>query len=149
MLSRRTRSSWVLLALLTVAALICAPVALAIFTRGATGGPLTVSTATLSPPSEVKASQVNCKTSKSPEIKVEWSAPERVSSYVVERATSSGGSYTALATVPATQTIYTDTSDSLTYSTTYYYRVSSTYDSWSATSVSASVKTANKNCEGS
>jgi fibronectin type 3 domain-containing protein len=127
----------------------CTPVALAIFTRATTGGPLTVSTATLSPPNEVKATQINCKTSKSPEIKMEWSAPERVSSYVVERATSSSGQYTALATVPVTQTTYIDTSGSLGYSTTYYYRVSSTYDSWSAISASASVKTSNKNCQGS
>lgn len=147
MLARRPRFSCVLLGLLTVAALVCAPLALAIFTRSVTGGPLTISTATLSPPSEVKASQVNCKINKSPEIKVEWAAPEWVSSYVVERATSSAGPYTTLATLTATQTSYTDTSASLAYSTTYYYRVSLTYDSWSATSASASVKTSNKNCQ--
>ena len=138
-----------LVALLTVAVLVCAPMALAIFTRGAPGGPLTVSTDTLSPPSEVKVAQVNCKTSKSPEIKVEWLASERVSSYIAERATSSSGPYTALATVPATQTSYTDTGASLAYSTVYYYRVSLTYHSWSTTSTSASVKTSNKNCQGS
>jgi fibronectin type 3 domain-containing protein len=148
MLARRTRLSCVLLGLLAVAALVCAPVAVAIFTNSATGGPLTVSSATLSPPSEVKAAQVNCKTSKSPEIKVEWSAPERVRSYVVERATSSSGPYTALATFPATQTSYTDTSAGLAYSTIYYYRIISKYDLWSATSASASAKTSNKNCQG-
>lgn len=148
MAPRRTRISCVLLALLALARFVCTPVALAVFAHGASGGPLTISSATLSPPSDVKAAQVNCKINKSPEVKVEWSAPEHVNSYVVERATSSAGPYTALATLSAAQTSYTDSS-SVAYSTTYYYCVSVTYHSWTATSASASVKTANKNCIGS
>jgi hypothetical protein len=125
-----------------------AQVALAVFTHTATGGPLTVATATLSPPTGVSATQVNCRINKNPEIEVSWTATSSTwaSTYTVERATASTGPYTSVASVAIGKTSYTDKSASLGYSTTYYYRVAAVYQSWSATSTPASVKTLNSLC---
>lgn len=121
-----------------------APVALAVFAHTAAGGPLTVTSATLAAPGSVKATQVSCRTNKTPEIEVSWSATS--STYAVERATASSGPYTSLGSVAIGETSYTDKSGSLGYSTTYYYRVSSVFHSWSTSSTSASVKTLSKFC---
>jgi hypothetical protein len=148
MSTRRTALSLGALALLACVALFSAQVALAIFNKSVTGGPLTIATASFSPPSAVAATQVNCRTNKNPEVSVEWSATSSTyaTSYTVERATASAGPYTALSSVAIDKTSYTDTSAALTYSTTYYYRVSAVYHSWTATSASASVKTLSKLC---
>jgi hypothetical protein len=148
--TRRGGISAVVLALVAVALLVSAQVALAVFTKVVTGGPLTVATSTLSPPSGVTASQFNCRTNRTSEIEVAWSATSSgyATSYTVERATASSGPYTALSSVPIGKTSYTDSSGSLAYSTTYYYRVSAVYRSWSATSAAASVKTLSKTCSG-
>ena len=136
------------LALLATAALAGAQVALAVFTHAAAGGPLTVATSTLSAPTGASAAQVSCRTNKNPEIEVSWSATSSsyATSYEVERATASSGPYTAVSSVPIAETSYTDKSGSLGYSTTYYYRVSSVFHSWSTSSTSASVKTLSKFC---
>ena len=125
-----------------------AQLALATFSKAVAGGPLTVITATLAPAGSLTSTQTNCRTNKSPEIYVNWNATSSsyVTSYAVERATASAGPYTSVSTVPAAETDYTDSSGSLGYSTTYYYRVKAVYRSWSATSTVASVKTLNKNC---
>lgn len=62
--------------------------------------------------------------------------------FKIERATSSGGTYTQIATVGANVTSYANTG--LSGSTTYYYRVRS-YNSWGNSAYSAvdSAKTAN------
>ena len=136
------------LALLAAALLAGAPVALAVFNKIATGGPLTVATSTLAAPGKAAATQVNCHINKSPEVEVRWSATSSsyASTYMVERATASVGPYTAVSSVPIGETAYTDKSASLAYSSTYYYRVSAVYRSWNAVSTSGSVKTLGKSC---
>jgi hypothetical protein len=137
----------VALTVLLIGVLACTPVALALFTDSERGGPETVSSATLSPASSVAAAQVNCRTSKAIEVNVTWteSSSSYVTSYSIERSTNSNG-YTVMGSVAAGKTSYTD-SESLGYSTTYYYRVSAVYRAWSATSTTVSVKTLNKNCQ--
>lgn len=122
-------------------------IALAVFSEAVTGGPLTVASATLSAPTKAAASQTNCRNNKTPEIDVTWSASTSsyLTSYSVERATSSSGPYTSIATPTSSDTSYTD-NGALAYSTTYYYRVSAVYKSWTAVSPSTSVKTLSKSC---
>lgn len=148
MLPRRRAISCAVLALVATAVLASAQVALAVFSHTATGGPLTLVTATLAPPTGVSATQVNCRINKNPEIEVSWTATSSTyaTSYTVERATASAGPYTSLGSVAIGKTSYTDKSASLTYSTTYYYRVAAVYASWTATSTPASVKTLNSLC---
>ena len=145
---RRTHISAAILALLAIAMLASAQVALAVFTHTATGGPLTLVTATLSPPKGVSVTQVNCRVNKNPEIEVSWTATSSTyaTSYTVERATASAGPYSSLGSVAIGKTSYTDKSASLTSSTTYYYRVVAVYASWTATSTAASVKTLDQLC---
>lgn len=123
-------------------------IALAVFSKTVTGGPLTVASATLSAPSKASASQTNCRNNKTPDITVTWSesSSSYLTSYSIERATLSNGPYTAVASVNNSETSYTDGSNQLAYSTTYYYRVSAMYKSWTAASSSASVKTLSKSC---
>jgi hypothetical protein len=137
-----------ILVLFAAAALVGAQVAPAFFNKAATGGPLTVATSTLSPPGGVSATQVNCRNNKPVEIEVAWSATSSgyATSYTVERAGAAGGPYTALSSVPIAKTSYIDSGESPAYSTTYYYRVTVMYRSWSATSASASVKTLSRLC---
>jgi ABC-type glycerol-3-phosphate transport system substrate-binding protein len=137
-----------ILALVATAMLALAPVALAVFTHAATGGPLTVATSKLAPPGDVTATQINCSTRENPEIEVTWSATSSsyATSYTVERSTASAGPYTALGNVPNGATSYTDQSSSLVSSTSYYYRVGVVYHSWGATSEVATINTFNKHC---
>jgi hypothetical protein len=144
----RTHISAAILALVAIAMLASAQVALAVFSHTATGGPLTVATSTLTPAKGVTATQVNCRTTKNPEIEVSWTATSSTyaTSYTIERATASTGPYTAVSSVAIGKTSYTDKSASLTYSTTYYYRVAAVYASWTATSTTAQVKTLDQLC---
>jgi hypothetical protein len=134
--------------LLAIAVLVCAPMALAVFNKSALGGPLTVSTSTLAAAGEVNATQSNCRANKGVEIGVTWSATSSsyATSYTVERATASSGPYTSMGSVEISKRSYTDSSGSLAYSTTYYYRVSVVYRSWSTASTVDSVKTLSKYC---
>ncbi|HSZ14641.1 MAG TPA: hypothetical protein VK790_11475 [Solirubrobacteraceae bacterium] len=136
------------LALLAAVLLASAQVALAVFSKTAAGGPLTVATSTLAAPGKATATQVNCHVNKNPEVEVRWSATSSgyASTYTVERATASAGPYTSVGSVPIGETSYTDQSASLAYSSTYYYRVSAVYRSWNAASTSGSVKTLGKSC---
>jgi fibronectin type 3 domain-containing protein len=142
------RYSSAIVALVMTVTLASAPVALAVFGHTATGGPLTLASATLAAPGSVKAAQVGCRTNKTPEIEVSWSATSSTyaTSYTVERATTGSGPYTSVASVPIGETSSTDKSASLGYSTTYYYRVTTVFHSWSTSSTSASVKTLSKYC---
>jgi hypothetical protein len=145
---RRTYTHAAILAMVACVLLAGAPVALALFTHTATGGPLTVASATLAAPGSVKAAQVSCRTNKTPEVEVSWSATSSAyaTSYTVERATASAGPYTSVSSVPIGETAYTDKGASLASSTTYYYRVSAVFRSWNAASTSGSVKTLSKSC---
>ncbi len=148
MSSLRSHATVAILAFLTGAMLAGAHVALAVFNDPASGGPLTLITATLSPAKEVTPAQVNCRTNKNPEIELDWSATNSTyaTAYTIERATASAGPYISVASVTIGQTSYTDKSGTLSSSTTYYYRVAAVYRSWSALSTAASVKTLSKFC---
>ena len=131
---------------LTVGLLLAVP-ALAIFTKIATGGPVTVATASLAAPGKASTSQYNCRSGKSPEVEVGWSATTSTyaTSYAVERATVAAGPYTLLSSVAIGKLSYIDVGP-LSYSTTYYYRVSSIFKSWSTSTAYSTVKTLNKFC---
>ncbi len=148
MRDRRTATAAAILVLVASALLASAQIAFAVFTDPAAGGPLTVAAATLAAPGGVKATQVSCRTGKTPEIEVTWSATSSTyaASYTIERATSSNGTYTSLGSVAIGGTSYTDKSAALGYSTTYYYRATTVFHSWSASSASALVKTLSKSC---
>jgi hypothetical protein len=148
MLAERRNISVAVLALFTAVLLASAPVALAVFSKTAAGGPLTLATATLAAPGKAAATQVNCHSNKAPEIEVSWSASSSsyASTYTVERATASAGPYTSVSSVPIGETAYTDKSASLASSTTYYYRVSTVYRSWNTASTAGSVRTLSKSC---
>lgn len=132
-------------------AMLCAPVALAVFSKSVVGGPLMLATSTLSPASGVSATQYNCRTNKPIEISVAWSATNSsyATSYTVERATASAGPYTSVSSVEIGKRTYIDNGGSLAYSTTYYYRVSAVYHLWSAASTATAVKTLSKSCSSS
>ncbi len=145
---RRGYTSLAAVALVAACALASAHVALGVFSKTAAGGSLTVASSTLSPATALNLTQVNCRIKKTPEIEVDWAATSSgyVTSYVVERATSSSGPFSERTTLPAEQTVYTDKGGSLTYSTTYYYRVSAVYRSWSAVTTVKSIKTLSSSC---
>jgi hypothetical protein len=134
--------------LLAVAALVYAPLALAVFNKSVVGGPLTVASSTLAAAGNVSAAQTNCRVNKAVDIAVTWSATSSsyATSYSVERATASSGPFTSVGSVNANTLSYTDSGGSLAYSTTYYYRVTVAYRSWSTTSTVDSVKTLSKSC---
>jgi hypothetical protein len=144
MVSLRPRRAPAVLGLIVawMLTLLFAQTALALFTKAVTGGPLTVASATLVAPSKTAALQSGCRNGKTPEVEVSWAATTSAfaTSYSLERATKSSGPYSLVASVLIGTLAHVDTS-SLSASTTYYYRVSSIFKSWSATSLSASVKT--------
>jgi hypothetical protein len=128
--------------------LVLAPLAGAVFSALKTAGPMTLVAGTLGASGTPSAGQVNCRTNKSPEIKLEWTASSSsyATSYAIERRTGSSGSYEAVAGVATSQTSYTDKSSTLEESTTYDYRIATIYHSWSAASGAVSVKTLSKFC---
>ncbi|HEY5286502.1 MAG TPA: hypothetical protein VIJ50_05315 [Solirubrobacteraceae bacterium] len=134
--------------LVALVVLMSAQAAFGLFTAKAAGGSITLATATLSAPKSIKAAQTKCKSNHTPEILVEWTATSSAAAteYAIERSTSSNGPYAEVASLPISQHSYTDSSSQLGYSTTYYYRVSVTVESWSAASSSVSVKTLGKLC---
>jgi hypothetical protein len=148
MRAERRNISVAILVLLAAVLLASTQVALAVFSKTATGGPLTVTASTLAAPGTPTVTQANCHNNKTPEIEVSWSATSSsyASTYTVERATSSTGPYTSVSGVPIGETTYTDKGASLAFSTTYYYRVSAVYRSWTATSTVSSLKTSSKYC---
>jgi len=129
-------------------AMLCAQSAFALFTHAVTGGPLTIASGTLAAPAKVTAAQLTCRTGKAPEVEVSWSASTSsfAVSYSLERATSSNGTYTVLASGIPLETLHRVDAASLAASTTYYYRVSSVDHSWVTASASVSVKTLSKSC---
>jgi hypothetical protein len=108
----------------------------------------TISTATFAPPSGPTAVQVSCKNNKPPQISVSWTASGSgfTTGYTIYRSTTSGGGYTQIGTVNASTTTFTDPSTSLDYTTTYYYVVDATFQSWTARSSEAQVTTLSSKC---
>ena len=131
-----------------VAALSACSLALAAFTSPAGAGPMTLSSATLAPPTGVSAGQVNCRRNRPVRISISWT--KTVSAFAtgvsVERATTSGGPYTTIATLGKNKVTYTDSDPALTYTTTYYYVVQSTFLAWTGDSAEVAVTTLNNNC---
>ena len=129
------------------AALASAAAAFAVF-DASTSAAGTISTATISPPTGPAAVQVSCKNNKPPQISISWTASPSsfTSGYAIYRSTTSGSGYTQAGTVNASTTTFTDPSTSLAYTTTYYYVVDATYQSWSARSSEAQVTTLSKLC---
>jgi hypothetical protein len=147
--NRRAVVSILALALAGVLTLAGAPLASAVFSALQTAGPMTLVAGTLDAADAPAAGQFNCRTNKSPEVKLEWTASTSTyaTSYDIERRTGTTGSFESLATVSTSQSTYTDKSAALNYSTTYYYRVVTVYRSWTANSVLASMKTLSKSCQ--
>jgi hypothetical protein len=130
-----------------VVMLATAAAAFAGFAAGTSAGE-TISTATFAPPTGLSAAQVSCKNNKPPQISVSWtaSASSFTTGYTIYRSTTSGSGYTQVGTVNASTTTFTDPSTTLAYSTTYYYVVDATVQSWSARSSEAQVTTLNSHC---
>ena len=131
-----------------VVALSTCSLALASFSSSAGAGPMTVSSATLAPPTGVSAAQINCRRNRPVRISINWT--KTVSGFAtgvaVERATTSGGPYTTIATLGKNKLTYTDADPALAYTTTYYYVVQSTYLAWTGDSTEVAVTTLNNNC---
>jgi hypothetical protein len=133
----------------SAAALITASLAGASFTSAATGGPIRISTATLQPPTGTTATQTNCNNNKPVQITISWTATTSAfaAGYSIQRSTTSGGPYSTIGTTPIATTTYIDNNPTLAYTTTYYYVVQATYQSWTATSNLATVTTLNNKCK--
>lgn len=128
--------------------LLCgAPAAGALFTAGETAGPATVATASLGAPTGLTAKQAACTSGSAVDVELAWKAPAGSikPAYSVERSTSSTGRYVQVGTTASGTVTFKD-STGLAGSTTYYYRVSSVYQSWGTASAVVSVKT--KACGG-
>jgi hypothetical protein len=130
-----------------VVMLATAAAAFAGFAAGTSAGE-TISTATFAPPTGPSAAQVSCKNNKPPQISVSWTASPSsfTTGYAIYRSTTSGSGYTQIGTVDASTTTFADPSTTLAYSTTYYYVVDATVQSWSARSSEAQVTTLNSHC---
>jgi hypothetical protein len=138
------------LAALAVAAavgLVFTSLAIAQFTNTVSRA-LPLSSTTLAPPTAVSPTQTNCRNSKPPEITIAWTATPSAfaTGYVVERAPAAGGPFATIATLASGTTSTVDPDLTLAYTTTYFYRVSSTFHSWTGTSTVASVTTLSNKC---
>ena len=80
------------------------------------------------------------------QVSLTWNASTGATSYHVKRATTSGGPYTTIATLGKNKVTYTDSDPALTYTTTYYYVVQSTFLAWTGDSAEVAVTTLNNNC---
>jgi hypothetical protein len=126
-----------------------ASAALATFTAAASSGGMALSSATLAAPTGASALQGACTNNKPAVISVSWTASSSsfTTGYTILRAAGSGGPYTAIGTVSAGTTTFTDPSVTLAYSTAYFYVVDATYQSWTAQSAQAAVTTLSKLCK--
>jgi hypothetical protein len=126
-----------------------ASAALATFTSAASSGPMNLTSATLAAPTGPAAVELACANSKPAVISVSWTASTSsfTTGYTISRAATAGGPYTAIGTVSAGTTSFTDPSVTLAYSTAYFYVVDATYQSWTARSGQASVTTLSKLCK--
>ena len=128
-------SALAILVLVVSAMLASAQVALAVFNHTAAGGPLTVATSTLAAPAKVTATQVNCRTNKTPEIEVTWSATTLHATRPPTRSNARQPAAAHTRRWAAWRSAKRPTSTRAArwrYSTTYYYRVGAVYHSWSS-----------------
>lgn len=117
-----------------------ASIAAATFASSASTGPLALSSATLSAPGSMSAT-ANC-VKPNVSVSLTWTDSNFETGYTIYR--SSGTGYSAIASVGAGTTSYTD--NTVGYSTTYSYYVTATYQSWTAQSSTASATTLNNKC---
>jgi hypothetical protein len=131
-----------------VVALAAASIAAAQFKSSLAGGSMNLSSSTLAAPTGVTPTQTNCRNNRPIELTVTWTATASAyaTGYTVQRTTTSGGPFSTVGTVPIGTTTYVDTDPVLTYTTSYYYRVQSTYLSWTAPSTQGAVTTLNVHC---
>jgi hypothetical protein len=141
------RRSVLVLLIAGAVALAFTSLAIAQFTRTASST-LPVSTTTLAPPTAVSPTQTNCRNNRPPEITVAWTATTSAfaTGYTVERAPAAAGPYATVATLAIGTTSTVDPDLTLAYATAYYYRVHSTFRSWTGTSAVASVTTLSNKC---
>ncbi len=131
----RFRSSVSVATALTVA-LAAGTLARAGWTSSATASGLTVQTTDVTAPGTAAAAEDDCSAFRNWSAAVTWSAAPRATGYTVWRATRSGGPYTQVGTTTGA-TAYTDTSG-LSFSrssrsrTTYYYVVTTSWQSWTS-----------------
>jgi len=134
------------------AALAAAAPALAGWSSPVDAGSLSVSTASLAAPTGVAAANAACTPGQrtSLTVTVTWTATSSpAAGYTILRATRANGPYTAVGSVVGVATTaWSDTTGQLRFTTTYYYVVESTVQSWtSPNSTRASVTTPrSKNC---
>jgi hypothetical protein len=130
-------------------ALAAASTATAQFTRSAAAGPASLASATLAPPTATTAAQTNCKANKPVTITVSWTATTSVfaTGYRIERATSTAGPFSLVASIAIGTTSQVDSSPGLAYTTPYVYRVLATFQSWTAPSAAASMTTLSSVCK--
>lgn len=130
-----------------VAALLLAGVAYASWSRSVTGGPISVTTATLDAPTSLAAT-VNCTRHVGNTVGLTWTAStdKAITGYEIFRSTTSGSGYGSIGTVSGrTTTAYTDGTPAL--STQYYYVVQASRSTWrSVNSGQAGALTLDTNC---
>lgn len=126
-MSRVARRAGALAAVLVACSVAAASAA---FMASASSG-ATYSAATLSAPSGLSSSAGPCTALSSASIRLDWVASPSSwgDGYEVLRSTASGGPYSSIGTVAGVSTLtYLD--GSLPFSTTYYYVVRATKQSW-------------------
>ena len=132
----------------SLTALLLAGGALSSWSTTASGGGMTLVTATLDAPTTVQVHETCTKNVSTVET-VSWTAAASpaVAGYSIYRSGKSGGPYTLLGTVTGrTTTSYADTT--ATWKTAYYYVLRSTRGAWtSPASAEASITTSKKNCK--
>jgi len=150
MRSRLARTA-ILAASLFPALLIAAP-ALADWSSSFDAGSLALSSASIDAPTGTGAAQGSCtrRDAAALTIVVGWTATDsaEATGYSVLRATAKNGPYAVVGGVSGNTVVtWTDTTGQLAFSTTYYYEVEATVQSWtSAVSTFAKIKTQGMNC---
>jgi len=141
----RTRSAGLIVAI--ALALVAAP-AMAGWSSSVDAGALAITSATIAAPTAVAAANAACtpRQRTSLTVSVDWAAstsPE-ATGYTILRATRASGPFTAVGTVAGNgTTAWTDATGALRFTTTYYYVVEATVQSWTspASSPAAGVTT--------
>lgn len=109
--------------------------------NAATSAPAELSTTTPPPPLQPPDAPANLQaiSSSTPQVVLRWTAPERVSRYILERQARNGSFETLSNTLPASTTQYTDTA--VGSGTPYTYRLTAYNSAGSSSPVSVQVET--------